>query len=303
MRKVTCMVLVISIGCGLTGCGEVDDDAEEERLGVAQLAAGPLPDTNGLDSYKVIHAPIFVDQTVSQQFLSNPLRTGNLTSTVISSICNDGTSAESLKYIVKCALGPSSSVSVTCNGTTTTYSGLVGLASSWGNTGGSCNTADCKEWVSACVLAHSNFRGQPGVNLQLEGPHAALTTAHASTYVNDESAFWGNLFNNLGTGQARNGCAGTNANVASGTFKLLDRPCGDYSARQGCMVCDNVYSNDPSGVCDGSVPANAKTNYLQNLSSNKLQACTGLCSTGAGLNSGYFSGCSGSSRVITVWRQ
>ena len=213
-----------------------------------------------------------------------------------------------LQYIVACALPGSQSVAVSCASGNKTYPGRLGLASAWGNLGGSCTTAACREWVSACVIAHSNFTGETGVDIQVAGDSTALTGQHNVNFPNDEAAYWGDIFNEDGTGATRYGCSGSNAHEKYttkqfGYQELMSRVCGYFDVADTCQVCDSPTA--PTGkACSGAFRP-----YLSNLNGSTVRTCASLCSTGTQANGGFFNNCttngSGapSRRVITVWRK
>lgn len=99
-----------------------------------------------------------------------------------------------LRYIVECALPADAELTATVAGQALSFKGGLGLAPAWRE---AALTADDQRWVSACVLARSNYFGvKVPINLQGEHPLAALRTMDAASraYAIDEGAFYGNLF-------------------------------------------------------------------------------------------------------------
>jgi hypothetical protein len=243
--KMICTGLVLVASFGLTACTNLVDDPEPKELtGSLSNAARVDPDGNGLDTWKVLHAPILVTPSYVSALLNNPLRnSGGLTAAVRTSACTDQNSHEALRYIVRCAFTPGHDLALTCAdpADNDTMRGNFGLANNWGDTNGSCMAAGCQEWVSACVLAHSNFAGVTGLPIELTGNHATLSDTKSTLYPRDEGAYWGDIFNENGAGQQRYGCSGADAGQAytyNGTnYKLQSRTCGYFNAYGQCDVC------------------------------------------------------------------
>jgi hypothetical protein len=101
-----------------------------------------------------------------------------------------------LKYIYSCAMpaGVSTSISGVAGqpGGTVTLQGQLGLASAWAT--GPCQD-QCRQLVSACVLARVNAFGQP-VEISMRAPAYGLvaSAAEQATFADNEGAFFGNIF-------------------------------------------------------------------------------------------------------------
>jgi len=96
-------------------------------------------------------------------------------------------------YIVSCALPAGRSVTVQdSHGTSYTFNGEIGLAPGWQTT---TPTVAERHWVTACLLARTNYYGV-SVQLSMRGAHPALaaTSTETSTYKVAEGAFYGDLF-------------------------------------------------------------------------------------------------------------
>ncbi len=311
MRMIPTGLLFVA-SFGLPACANLVDDSEPKDLtGSFSSAAKIDPDGNGLDTWKVLNAPVFVTKGYASALLNNPLRNGSMTSAVKTSVCADHNSHEALRYIVRCAFNAGHDLALTCADSTDndTMKGLFGLANSWGDTTGSCTTAACREWVSACVLAHSNFAGATGMPIELTGNHTALSDAKSSSYPRDEGAYWGDVFNENGGGQQRYGCRGADAAttyVYNGlNLKLQSRTCGFFNLYDWCDVCTGGTASDQNNNCG----SNPHAPYFMNLNSGKVRTCSNICTTDAGATSGYFNNCTpdgtgtASGRVLTVWRK
>ncbi len=306
----TSLLFVASFG--LTACANLVDDSEPKELTESLSSAAKVdPDGNGLDTWKTVNAPIFATQSYASALLNNPLRNSSLTSAVKTSVCANHNSHEALRYVVRCAFNPGHDFPLTCSNSSDndTMKGLFGLADSWGDTSGSCTTATCREWVSACVLALSNFAGATGMPVEFTGNHTALSVAKSSAYPKTEGAYWGDVFNENGAGQQRYGCRGDDAAQTypyNGlNLKLQSRTCGYFNWLDGCEVCTGGTSSDVANHCGSSthVP------YFMNLNGSKVRTCSNLCATDAWATSRYFNTCTpngtgtASGRVITVWRR
>lgn len=316
--------LLVVASCGFIACtNQVDGSDADDPSDNASLAASGNPDKNGLDTYKVTHASILVDKTIANSLVTHPLRiatngANGLTQAVLGAIC-DGTheSLETFRYITKCALAKDTHIVYTCPGgghATQTFNGYFGLAEGWGDTNGVCAEGGCQEWVSACVLAHSSFAGEIGVQLQLTGSHAKLNQGHDVDYTDDEGAYWGDIFNQSGAGQKRYGCQGTNATAKysspaqGGSKDLLSRTCGYFNSYSSCDFCSGTTSVYSGNQCTGT-----HAHYLNNLnpanSPATVRSCSLLCGADVSTDWGHYDSCTtngsgaASSKVITVWRK
>ncbi|WP_437762848.1 hypothetical protein WMF27_44110 [Sorangium sp. So ce281] len=103
-------------------------------------------------------------------------------------------SRELLRFIVGCALPEEARLNVKIDGVSYSFVGDLGLAPEWGSKRGSCDE-DCQEWVSACLLARVNYRGEH-VMISLRGQHEALssTKRELARYDEAEATYFGNVF-------------------------------------------------------------------------------------------------------------
>jgi hypothetical protein len=106
----------------------------------------------------------------------------------------DPNAREVLTYIVSCALPADAHIELEIEGDTYDFDGQLGLAPEWGEDGGSCD-ADCKEWVSACVVARLDYTGE-SVMISVRGDHDALTPSpkELKQYKHREATYYGNIF-------------------------------------------------------------------------------------------------------------
>jgi hypothetical protein len=310
IRIIAAGLLIVGYS-SLAGCTTLADDsaqADQAEIDGQKLGAS-RPDGNGIATRKLTVAALFTSKSIASQMVSHSLKgLESKTGIVYNEVCNaDHNSHDSFRYLVKCALAKGHNIAINCaHYGNETVTGELGLADNWYT--GTCG-ADCQQWVSACLLAHSSLASEIGVPIQLGGSNGAMTAGHDLSYPNDEGAYWGDLFNDDGTGTKRYGCAGTNASVLysspqMGRVKLMSRTCAYYDSTGKCEYCKDT-ADDTGNTCK-SAPAG---HYLLNLdlaNSAKAKACTSLCSTDAKANGWYFNGCgstTGSSRAITVWRK
>lgn len=93
-----------------------------------------------------------------------------------------------LAYLVSCALPAGERLQISTAGGVLAVEGALGLAPGWRDA--PCDAA-CQEWVSACLAARVNTRGEP-VAIAFAGRHPAL--AAPEDVAGAEGAFFGNLF-------------------------------------------------------------------------------------------------------------
>jgi hypothetical protein len=156
----------------------------------------------------------------------------------------DPRSREFLSYAVSCALPGNKSVSLSLDGERYELRGQLGLASRWGAPSGHCN-ADCRGWVSACMLARVNHLGE-SVPLSMRAKDKALSSdaAEQLAYPSREGAYYGDVF---AQPQLRFACTSPGST-------LIRRVCGGTGDdTEGCVVdvlgdCDDLCSREaPDG--------------------------------------------------------
>lgn len=106
----------------------------------------------------------------------------------------DDFAQEVLAYTVSCALAPGQSVDIAVDGDVHTLEGSLGLAPQWGESEGSCD-AECQGWVSACLIARTNFEGV-SLEISLLGDHPSLEPSDEESLMFDieEATYFGGLF-------------------------------------------------------------------------------------------------------------
>ncbi|MDC0684991.1 hypothetical protein [Sorangium atrum] len=98
-----------------------------------------------------------------------------------------------MAYMISCALSQGQRLLVKNPQPTAFYQfdGLHGLAPSWSDQRGL--TEQEQRWVSACLLAHANKRGNP-VRFSLRAPRLTITPEEAMDYTAQEATYFGDLF-------------------------------------------------------------------------------------------------------------
>ena len=105
-----------------------------------------------------------------------------------------------MTYLVRCALGPTESLSYTNSAASYTWQGNLGLAPVWAK--GSAIPVVEQQLVSACLGAHANKYGIH-IDLSIRGEksdntYLTVDSIEDSTYPVDEACFFGNLFDGTG---------------------------------------------------------------------------------------------------------
>jgi hypothetical protein len=114
-----------------------------------------------------------------------------------SALIDSADGREVLTYIVRCALPQGQAITVKASDKTDyVFAGELGLAPGWAT---HAPTVSERRWVTACVLARTNYYGQ-SVGISLRGSPSALATtaAELSADTMDEAAFYGDLFDPAG---------------------------------------------------------------------------------------------------------
>ena len=233
-----CVMLASSVS--VLGCIATEgNDADTEALGTTQEAAL----SNNALSNNALSNNALSNNALSNNALSNNALSNNALSNnaILVAALTDPNARELLKYIVSCALPPTSTVDFTSEGVNYSYPGELGLTPKWGLPGGTCNEA-CQRWISACVMARVDFLGEK-VSISLRGPHANLATtpAERAQYTVREGVYYGNIFRDPAD-QERYAC------VAPGRHGL-PRVCGP--TLDGCFLHATGWCND---TCGGTLP-------------------------------------------------
>ncbi|MFP2930672.1 hypothetical protein ACLESO_36830 [Pyxidicoccus sp. 3LG] len=188
------------------GCGPAGQGMEEHGESVGTHADG-LMSQNGLSTNGLSTNGLSTNGLSTNGLSTNGLSTNGLSTNGLSTngfntwfSANPARSEEVMRYIVRCALSSTQTLSYTHAGTTYTWTGVLGLAPGWAS--GVAATLMEQHSVSACLAAHVN---KYGVHLNIsvlgrDAPGAVIptTTEELTTYSQPEAVFFGNLFNGDG---------------------------------------------------------------------------------------------------------
>lgn len=101
-----------------------------------------------------------------------------------------------LKYLASCALGPDTVLVAEVEGQVHEFPGGMGLAPDWWR---KALTPEEERWVSACILARTNYYGVP-VQISLRSPFPSqapgmqVEDEEARSFDMEEGTFFGNIF-------------------------------------------------------------------------------------------------------------
>lgn len=194
------------------------------------------------------------------------LTKGALTSTALSSepiasnILGDPYQRELMKYAIECALPETATVTASNGVESIDYHGSLGLAPEWAD--GACGVP-CQEWVSACLLARSNYYGVT-VALYFDGNNPAFDAEQPpegyGNYSVEEGAFFGNVFLDP---SRQYSCRGGGSDPLSMSFRLCTKP-GHICGIQSVGFCGDINgeTGEPSKrhVCS---ERDARGNYIK----------------------------------------
>ncbi|MEO8552855.1 MAG: hypothetical protein ABI678_22910 [Kofleriaceae bacterium] len=197
------------------------------------------------------------DVTSSNKLASNKLATNKLATAKLaaaklagaglagSSLIETAAGRDVLTYVVRCALAANQTVVFrSSNGASYSFAGEIGLASAW--TTRALTTSE-QRWVSACILARTNYYGVQ-VNLSLRGDHPALgaTFGEVLQYGAAEAAFYGNIFI---PEQPEYACIGVMKEIGIGSPSYPLRQCAVQNGKSGITMCGFTYTGG-CGVID-----------------------------------------------------
>lgn len=196
-------LLSITIGCGPAGMGEGEPS---ESLGTHEDG---LVSMNGLSTNGLSTNGLSTNGLSTNGLSTNGLSTNGLSTNGVFNTWFTANPAEAemlMRYVARCALSSSQSLTYTHGGTTYSWPGSLGLAPGWtGSASGSQPqpaTVAEQQVVSACLAAHANKFGVH-VNISVLGKGATnvsipSTTEEMQLFSQPEACFFGNLFNNEG---------------------------------------------------------------------------------------------------------
>lgn len=210
--KIALLALVLS-ACAL-------DEVEEGDLGETSQ---DVTTTNKLATNKLAANKLAANKLAAAKLATASFATGLPAQPLLGTA--DG--RDVMTYLVSCALSSTQTISLTSStGTAYTFTGEIGLAPAWNTRA---LTADEQRWVSACVLARTNYYGVQ-VMLSMRGYNTALKTTSADmTYTGLDGVFYGNLFDT--TGAKEFACDGK----ATNTQRICADP--DPASTTGLTMC------------------------------------------------------------------
>lgn len=154
---------------------------------------------------------------------------------------------EVLDYMIRCALDPSTRITVTHDGVEYKYQGQAGLATNWVS---SALDSAGKERVSACLFAHVNHFGMSvAFSFRMDG-FVDADAAEQAQYKVSEGAFYGEYFVEESVAIRWYACQGDSQDVA--WVNSVDRPnrvCTDSDSD-----CALIVTGACRDVCDGYTP-------------------------------------------------
>jgi hypothetical protein len=106
--------------------------------------------------------------------------------------CQASHALQLMQYTVGCALGPDQEVTMLLDGAERRLRGQMGLAPEWAEQ--PCDET-CQGWVSACLIARINARGER-VEISMRGDHPALAVdrGEAAAFRHEEASYYGSVF-------------------------------------------------------------------------------------------------------------
>lgn len=232
-----------ALALSLTACATSPDDSceAERKLATNKLATNKLA-TNKLATNKIATNKLAVNGLLASALPEGPLTTESIAATVWPRALQDAFVQDVLEYMVSCALEPGQRVEVAIDGDVVAYEGLLGLAPEWSE--GECD-AECQGWVSACLIARTNFLGE-SVPISLLGDHPSLepTDEEAIAFPIEEATYFGDLFGEERTLYA---CVPAGSSAPERTCGEDPSSCAITVVGECDAVCDAAGCRDPHG--------------------------------------------------------
>ncbi len=233
--------LGLGFGLGLAACATADDDTCESAR---KLSANKLS-ANRLAANKLSANGVSLNGLLSEALPEMALTSATIAEAIDPVALEDEFVQDVLEYMVSCALAPGQSVEVAVDGDIAVYGGSLGLAPQWGEEHGECDAA-CQGWVSACLIARTNFLGE-SVQISLLGDHPSLqpTAEESIAFDLEEATYFGDLF-----GEERTLYACVPAGSSGPERTCGDDPssCAIAVVGECDAVCDAAGCRDPQGV-------------------------------------------------------
>ncbi len=159
-----------------------------------------------------------------------------------SSLADNPTKREQLKYLASCALAEETEVYTTVEGEEYSFEGSIGLAPQWIDRG---LVGEEERWVSACMLARTNFFGKT-VQISMRAPEGIEVPSKSLETTPEEiegfSIFEGGFFGNLfAENPVAYTCLGDRTAEENADPILQDRVCTEetdaYDAKERLSNC------------------------------------------------------------------
>jgi hypothetical protein len=216
-----------------------DDCVGERRIALNKLTANKLA-TNRLAVNRIA-----LNGLLASSIPDGPLTSGSLAQTLAPGVLEDAFTRDVLEYMVSCALEPGQRVEVAVDGDVIVYEGSLGLAPQWGTESGTCD-GECEGWVSACLIARTNFLGE-SVPISLLGDHERLAPSVDESLAFDveEATYFGDLFGEVRTLYA---CVPAGSNGPERTCGDDPSSCAIAVLGECDAVCDAAGCRDPQGI-------------------------------------------------------
>lgn len=234
MKLIPILFLVLA-GC-MTELDSEETDSTEQAL----------DSQNKLAANKLASNKLAANALAANKFAAASVASG----TAGSSLINSADGREVLTYILSCALSSTQSITLKDSADVSyTFNGSLGLGSAWLTRA---LTVTEQRWVSACVLARTNYFGVT-VQLSLRGnnPILATTSAERTSYGGLDGGFYGNLFDP--TGPKEYAC--------DGWYDTTNRVCANASG--ATTTCSFTYTGScytgSNVACVGQVSGSAVT--------------------------------------------
>lgn len=200
---------------------------------------------NGVSLNRLAANKLAANGVLGTDLLDGALTTESIADALDPAALQDELARDVLAYTVSCALADDQSIEVVVDGERQTFVGSLGLATAWGEADGACDET-CQGWVSACLIARTNFEGVSRP-ISLLGDHPGLepTEDESLAFDVEEATYFGELF---GEHKAMYVCLPDGSDNA-------ERTCGEDPA--GCPltlvgacsdVCDAAGCRSPEGT-------------------------------------------------------
>ena len=226
----TTVRLAVALTLPLSACAVDADDGP--CIGMRRLTS------NSLLPNRLMGNKLATNRLANNGLLDQELSTGALRADgVAAEMLRDPATRDVFAYAVQCALSPEQVVELTVDGEVARFEGALGLAPEWGDEDGSCDD-ECRGWVSSCLIARVNAKGE-SVVISLRGEHPGLlpTADELATYDQVEATYFGDVF---AEPKRLHACLPDGATA-------IPRVCGESG--RDCIV---QIAGACSDVCDGS---------------------------------------------------